>query len=62
MIKKAEAEKILQLLDNEIKSVKAIMTDIPIRNVVIRRLQNCKNQVFIHSALHPSMQQNEKAN
>lgn len=52
MINKREAEKILELIDNEIQEVKKVFTDIPMRNVCIRRLQNCKNQVFLNSELY----------
>lgn len=53
MIAEIEAKKIMEVLDQEIAEVKRIMNnEYGMRNVCIRRLQNCKNQVFMNSELY----------
>jgi hypothetical protein len=54
MIQAKNATKIIAVLDEQIQEVKKVMKDdIGIRNVLIRRLQNCKNEVFLNSELYP---------
>jgi hypothetical protein len=53
MLSKETAKKLLEVLDDQIHEMQRIMTDdIKVRNVCIRRLQNCKNEVFNNSELY----------